>query len=298
MHSTGITTLFNTAGCAVGPLVASFLLLPSVGFQSSLVICAAAYALLALVGSERASWSPWRPSGLILILSTIVFVALLFLFSNGRAETHFREARTEHEIDERAVIVAHPIARVEGNAETYQLLRRDLFGQPYYYRLLTNAFSMSATNPRNQRYMRLFAYLPLALHSHPQNALLICYGCGVTADAFLHDPNLRRLDVVDVSKEVLELADSYSGINYSNPLHDPRVRTFVQDGRFFLQASPQRYDIISGEPPPPKVAGSVNLYTQQFFSLIRQHTLQGYYGEPEQGGNKDAISWRMLDFKR
>jgi hypothetical protein len=80
---------------------------------------------------------------------------------------------------------------------------------------------------------------------------------------------LERIDVVDVSKEVLALADSYSGINYSNPLQDPRVRSIVQDGRFFLQASPQQYDIISGEPPPPKVAGAVNLYTQEFFSLMR-----------------------------
>jgi hypothetical protein len=83
------------------------------------------------------------------------------------------------------------------------------------------------------------------------------------------------MDVVDISKEVLGLADFYSGINYSNPLRDPRVHTFVQDGRFFLQGSPRQYDIISGEPPPPKVAGSVNLYTQEFFSLMNSRLKQG-----------------------
>ena len=30
--------------------------------------------------------------------------------------------------------------RIEGTSDTLQLLRRDLFGEPYYYRLLTNAF--------------------------------------------------------------------------------------------------------------------------------------------------------------
>ena len=97
---------------------------------------------------------------------------------------------------------------------------------------------MSATNPRNQRYMRLFAYLPLALRPEAEDVLLICYGCGVTADALLHGPNVKRVDVVDISKEVFHLADFYSGINYSNPLRDPRVHAIVQDGRFFLQASP------------------------------------------------------------
>jgi spermidine synthase len=57
---------------------------------------------------------------------------------------------------------------------------------------------------------------------------------GVTADALLHGPNVKRMDVVDISKEVLDLADFYSNINYSNPLRDPRAHAFVQDGRFFL----------------------------------------------------------------
>ncbi|HEY2860347.1 MAG TPA: gluconate 2-dehydrogenase subunit 3 family protein [Terracidiphilus sp.] len=32
----------------------------------------------------------------------------------------------------------------------------------------------------------------------------------------------------------------------------------------------------------------------RFFELVRRHTLQGYYGSPRHGGNKDAVSWRML----
>jgi gluconate 2-dehydrogenase gamma chain len=31
-----------------------------------------------------------------------------------------------------------------------------------------------------------------------------------------------------------------------------------------------------------------------FFELVRTHTLEGYYGSPRHGGNRDAASWRML----
>jgi hypothetical protein len=123
--------------------------------------------------------------------------------------------------------------------------------------------------------MRLFAYLPLAFRPESEDVLLISYGCGVTADAFLHGSHVKRMDVVDISKEVFALADFYSTIDYSNPLRDPRVHRVVQDGRFFLQASPRQYDIISGEPPPPKVVGSVNLYTRQFFSLMNSRLKEG-----------------------
>src|SRR5204863_6746981 len=180
-----------------------------------------------------------------------------------------------YEADDRGQVLAHAVKKVEGTSDTLQLLQRDLFGEPYYYRLLTNAFSMSATTPRSQRYMRLFAYLPLAFRPESEDVLLIYYGCGVTADALLHGPNVRRMDVVDISKEVFRLADFYSGINHTNPLHDPRATTFIQDGRFFLQTSPRQYDVISGEPPPPKVAGSVNLYTEEFFSLMKSRLKEG-----------------------
>jgi len=31
-----------------------------------------------------------------------------------------------------------------------------------------------------------------------------------------------------------------------------------------------------------------------FFELVRSHTFEGYYGSPRHGGNRDAVSWRML----
>jgi spermidine synthase len=275
MNSTGLTTLFNTTGAAAGPLLASFVLLPGIGFQWSLLLCAGAYVLLAMLVSEASSWSVRRPLGVMMIGLCASWILILVIFPFHRDETHFTHAGLPYETDNQGRFLTHLVKRVEGTSDTLQLLRRDLFGQPYYYRLLTNAFSMSATNPDSQRYMRLFAYLPLAFHPESQDALLICYGCGVTADALVRDSRLEHVDVVDISKEVFDLADYYSGINYSNPLRDPRVSIFVQDGRFFLQASPRQYDIITGEPPPPKVAGSVNLYTEEFFSLMNSRLKEG-----------------------
>jgi predicted membrane-bound spermidine synthase len=266
MNSTGITTLFNTAGAAVGPLVASFVLLPGIGYQWSLILCAAGYALLSFLVTDSAGWSLRRPLGLARAGFWVALALIVVVFPYHRDDVHFAYARH---------FLGHLVKKVEGPSDTYQLLRHDLFGEPYHYQLLASGFSMSGTSPQSQRYMRMFAYLPLAFRPQSEDVLLICYGCGATADAFLHGRHVKRMDVVDISKEVLGLANFYSGINYSNPLRDPRVHTFVQDGRFFLQASPRQYDIISGEPPPPKVAGSVNLYTQEFFSLMNSRLKEG-----------------------
>ena len=270
MNSAGLTILFNTIGAAIGPLLAGFVLLPQLGFQTSLILSAAAYAVLALLIGQKSNWSLRRSSGIAMFLLTAVFIVTLAIFPWHRDEIHFANARHPYEADGSVLI-----KKIEGTADTFQLLRRDLYGEPYYYRLITNAYSMSGTHPRSQRYMRLFAYLPLALRPESENALLIGYGVGVTADALTRDSHLKHLDVVDISKEILSFADFYSGAGYTNPLRDPRVTTFVQDGRFFLQACPERYDIITGEPPPLKIAGTVNLYTEQFFSLMKSRLKDG-----------------------
>src|SRR5436190_6820822 len=270
MNSTGLTMLFNTIGAAFGPLLAGFVFLPRLGFQSSLIFCAAVYAGLALLTSQKQSWSLRRLSGIAMVSLSATFVLILAIFPYHRNEIHFANARRPYEVDGSVLL-----KKIEGTADTFQLLRRDFLGQPYYYRLITNSYSMPGTLQRSQRYMRLFAYLPLALRPDSENDLLVGYGVGVTADAFTRDARLKHLDIVDISKEVFDLTDFYTGPGYSNPLRDPRVTTFVQDGRFFLQACPASYDIITGEPPPLKTAGTVNLYTQQFFSLMNGRLKDG-----------------------
>src|SRR5206468_2369594 len=88
MNSTGITTLFNTTGAAIGPLLASFVLLPSIGFQWSLISCAGGYALLSILVSERSSWSFRRPIGFII---AGLYAALIFDVGHGPDEPTLHE---------------------------------------------------------------------------------------------------------------------------------------------------------------------------------------------------------------
>src|SRR2546423_10141584 len=106
---------------------------------------------------------------------------------------HLANARNLYDWEEQRIV-----KKIEGEPGTWQLLRRDLFEQPYYYRLMTDGFSMSATNPPNQRYMRLFAYLPLTFELQPKIALLIPFGSGVSADVLTHAVDLQHIDLVDI----------------------------------------------------------------------------------------------------
>ncbi len=123
--------------------------------------------------------------------------------------------------------------------------------------------------------MKLFVYLPVALHPDPRSALLISYGVGSTAKALTDTAGLETIDVVDTSRDVLEMNRIVYPDPGSLPLADPRVRVHIEDGRFFLQTTSKRFDIITGEPPPPKHAGIVNLYTREYFALVRDRLREG-----------------------
>jgi gluconate 2-dehydrogenase gamma chain len=34
--------------------------------------------------------------------------------------------------------------------------------------------------------------------------------------------------------------------------------------------------------------------SQEFFGMVVRQTMQGFYGDPRHGGNRDAVSWKML----
>jgi gluconate 2-dehydrogenase gamma chain len=43
-----------------------------------------------------------------------------------------------------------------------------------------------------------------------------------------------------------------------------------------------------------EIVSDLEVQHHEFFELVRNHTMEGYYGTPRHGGNRDAASWRML----
>lgn len=48
-------------------------------------------------------------------------------------------------------------------------------------------------------------------------------------------------------------------------------------------------------PQQLQIVSAIEKDNKGFFDLVRAHTMQGYYGTPRHGGNRDAVSWRMLN---
>jgi spermidine synthase len=269
VRATAWLTLANTAGAMLGSMATGFILLPVLGVEMSLFIMIVLYGLTALL-LPRTESDPDRTAFARNVSVAAVFLLSVIVFPFGlMTGTFLGETITQRFPDAKTVAVR------EGLTETAIYLEYERLGQPYYYRLLTNSYSMSTTNEQSMRYMKLFVYLPVAVRPDPKSALLISYGIGNTAKALTETDSLQSIAIVDISRSLLELSEIVYPDPDSHPLNDGRVEVHVEDGRFFLQVTDKRFDLITSEPPPPTIAGVVNLYTREYFSLIRDRLAPG-----------------------
>lgn len=271
--ATGWLTFANTTGGAVGSLVAGFVLLPGLGIERSLFALALGYGVVgaglwAAARGAQPARVPWRSAA----IPAAALGAALLLFPHGLMGRRYLTIPVERSRQSADFTVK---AIREGRTETSILLERRLRGEALDHQLITDGYSMAGTTVSSRRYMGLYAWWPVALAPAPKQALLISFGTGSTARALTATASLERIDVVDISRDILALADLVHPDPRRHPLRDPRVHVHVEDGRFFLQATDRRYDLITGEPPPPKLAGIVNLYTAEYFRLVYDHLAPG-----------------------
>ncbi len=295
-RTAGWLALANTAGGMCGPLVATFVMLPAFGMEGAFFALAAVYAGiggLALygVGSWRNLRTPVFTTG-----GVALAVALAGFPFGLMHDVYFARAARPYTVDGSEIVATR-----EGPSETIFLMQQKWMTQLVYARLVTNGFSMSGTAVPAMRYMRYFVYWPMVLHRGPiTRVLVVCYGVGVTVGAALDLPSVRSIDVAEISPDVIAMSDVIYPSN--PPLHDPRVRLHIEDGRQFLQRTPERFDLITGEPPPPRTPGAVNIYTREYFQLIHDRLADGgittYWlpvGRPDPGTDVHTIIRAFCD---
>ena len=286
----GVLYLANTAGAVAGSLIAGFVLLPALGLQASatVLMIAAALGLIPLflavrlkpdttddarrmsLGDDRQTRdNRLRPTSEASVVSgfsrtavtgsLLIAVGSLAVWLMLPSDYIRTRALPQPEPNERVLNQSEGVNEIVTVTETSGKGRR----------LMTNGHAMSATWPLSQRYMRALAHVPLLMIDNPERVLVIGFGVGNTTRAATLHPTIRRVDVADLSRNVLDHAGDFSGVN-GDVLNDSRVAVYVNDGRHHIQMQPPgSYDLIALEPPPIGYAGVAALYSEEFYQLAR-----------------------------
>jgi spermidine synthase len=265
----GLLYLANTAGAVFGSLAAGFWLLPAAGLQTSATTLAAvgAFAVLPFWILSTADHGLRTADRRLPTVAAAGAAALaLALWLQLPADHVIRRAQA-------LPPGAQLLALSEGVNETIAVTEAPDRGRA----LLTNGHPMAGTDPLGQRYMRALAHIPLLSLDAPERVLVVGFGVGNTAHAATLHASVRRVEIVDLSRDVLLHADFFQDAN-RGVLSDRRVSVFVNDGRQHLLAqAPASYDLVTLEPPPIAQAGVGALYSRDFYTLVRTRLRQSGY---------------------
>jgi len=100
------------------------------------------------------------------------------------------------------------------------------------------------------------------------------------------DPGASAAGVVDYIDGQLVRRFKANQDDYRKGLSAIEETARRHGGKGFLELGPSEQEALLAEfEKGPQRA---------FFDLIWNHTMQGYYGSPRHGGNRDAVSWKMI----
>lgn len=234
----------NVLGCIVGPLLSGFLLLPFLGERWSTLILTLPWLAMAI----RAAYA--AKSGLVTRASAYgaAIATLTILFFTQDFATQYPEREVLR--DSTATVIAT--------------------GEGMRKRLVINGVDITAMVP----IPKMMAHLSLASLPHPpRSALVICFGMGTTFRSAMSwgIPSTA----VDLVPSVPKLFTYYHQ-DGGKILASPRAHVVIDDGRRFLERSPEEYDVIIIDPPPPvQAAGSSLLYSEDFYAVARKRLRPG-----------------------
>jgi spermidine synthase len=235
-------------GGVLGALTTGFVMVPTIGVRGGLAAAAAAYVVLAdLLASPQ---SRLRPLAYAALLTIVVAHPLrappIYLRSTGETLRTLSEG-------------AHGIVTVVDARNDLQMR-------------LDNSYvlgsSAAATNERRQ------GLLPLLLHPDPRRVAFIGLATGITASA---GPALGvpETTVVELVPEVAGAARTSFATWNGQLLERSDVRLVLDDGRRYLAASRDGFDVIVSDLFIPWHASAGNLYAREMYETVARRLAPG-----------------------
>lgn len=131
--------------------------------------------------------------------------------------------------------------------------------------------------------------VPVMLHPDPKDVAIIGLGSGATLWAAGGRGETQNIECIEIiapqysTLEQLQSRQSYGGIQ--SLLEDKRIKYTFTDGRAFIMLGEKKYDVIEADALRPTSAYAGNLYSLEYFTLLKEHLKPGGY----------AVTWAPTD---
>jgi spermidine synthase len=141
--------------------------------------------------------------------------------------------------------------------------RIDVFLSNEFGRFLTLDGYMMLTEKDEFIYHEMITHVPMAVHPHPRNILVVGGGDGGVVRELTRYEAVESIDLVEIDPLVVEVCKKYLPFTACR-LDDPRVRIHYEDGVKFVRKQEDAYDLIIVDSTDPFGPGE-GLFTREFY---------------------------------
>lgn len=146
---------------------------------------------------------------------------------------------------------------------TSDFQRIDIFDTPAFGRILVLDGYLMLTEKDEFIYHEMITHVPMAVHPHVKDVLVIGAGDGGVIRELTRYPEIERIDLVEIDEEVIETSKEYLPFT-SCKMGDPRVNIYIQDGLKFIRRKKDEYDLIIVDSTDPFGPGE-GLFSREFY---------------------------------
>lgn len=258
----GRVMVTNTMGSVLGPLLAAFVLLPTLGSTVSVLL------IMAVVGAAALLILRWKGlEGHQEYHRNFLFAGVVLLLILVVARPDWRILPPSFSRFDREVLTYRE--SVEGTLT----VGRDVGTRSQSLYTFVNNSAVIGSTYDAVKVVKMVGHFPFLLGLEGRDVLVIGFGIGVTTSAIAQHPEVESIECVELVPGLRDAARYYSDLN-RRVVDDPRLRLIPGDGRHYLQTSPKKYDLISCDPTHP-ILGSGSLYTVDYFRQCREHLKPG-----------------------
>lgn len=106
-----------------------------------------------------------------------------------------------------------------------------------------------------------------------EDILVIGYGTGTIVETVLRTPTVKSVTMVELNEAVMVNLKKMP--LFQKLLADNRIHIVIDDGRRYLNSVDTKYDVVLMDPLRSSTAYSNNIYSREFFEIIKAHLNEG-----------------------
>ena len=145
--------------------------------------------------------------------------------------------------------------------------------------VFVNGLGQSGLPFRYDEVHTLLGSLPVLIHPRPERVAVIGLGSGGTVNGIAGRAETRRIDCFEIATNQPAVLNQYATVAGDTAVQavvrDPRLRLILHDGRYAIRNGGVLYDVIEADALRPTSAYSGNIYSKEYFELIRARLRPG-----------------------